>query len=149
MNNLEVAKLQVERIERDAKAVLSQSKCYEVILSTKDRLKCDADELWRVIEAIKSGSPAKLRQGLFNPSYYVGIVLDEKRYSDYVSDINLLVRNNRDAIKHYNGEGIQNVPQFKQLRDIFEGIELKQLPESSNVKKLNEKNNKGYGRDVS
>lgn len=124
-----------EEYSQKAQSLLEQSKCYEIVLSTKDRLKCDADELWRVVEAIKNGEPAKLRQGLFNPSYYVAIVLDEKRYSDFKEKVQSILANNRQALEYHGGNGLQRLPEFKSLADIFAGTSLKQLP-SNGQKRL-------------
>lgn len=125
-----------EQYEKEAQALLERSKCYEVVLSTKDRLKCDADELWRVLEAIKSGQPAKLKQGLFNPSFYVAIVLDEKRFADFRREVMGNLQHNRQALDYHDGQGLQRLPAFKSLEDIFAGTNLK-LPNPNEPKKLN------------
>ncbi len=125
-----------EEYEKEAESLLERSKCYEVVLSTKDRLKCDADELWRVLEAIKSGQPAKLKQGLFNPSFYVAIVEDERRYADFKDKVFGVLKGNRQALDYQNGNGLQRLPSFKSLKDIFAGTNLK-LPNPNEPKKLN------------
>lgn len=125
-----------EEYSQKAQNLLEASKCYEIVLSTKDRLKCDADELWRVVEAIKNGQPAKLRQGLFNPSYYVAIVLDEKRYSDFKEKVQSVLSSNRQALEYHGGKGLQRLPEFKSLADIFAGTSLKQLS-GNEAKRLN------------
>lgn len=123
-----------EEYSEKAQKLLEQSKCYEIVLSTKDRIKCDADELWRVLEGIKTGSPVKLRQGLFNPSYYVSIVLDEKRNGDFTEKVFGVLKSNRQALDYHDGKGLQRLPEFKALADIFAGTSLK-LPDGT--KRLN------------
>lgn len=123
-----------EKCIEDSKQLLKQSNCYEVILSTKDRLKCDADELWRVLEAIKTGSPAMLRQGLFNPSYYVAIVEDEYRYRDFKESVYMTLKSNKQAFDYNDLVGIKELPKLTLLKDIFAGTNLKAL--STNGQKM-------------
>lgn len=117
-----------EEYEKKAQESLEKAKCYEIVLSTKDRIKCDGDELWKVIEGIQSGSIVKLKQGILNPSFYVSIVLDEKRYADYKDKVYGVLQNNRQAIEYHGGKGLQRLPEIKRLADIFSGTNLKQLP---------------------
>lgn len=125
-----------QEYEEKAQKLLEASKCYEVVLSTKDRIKCDADELWRVLEGIKTGMPVKLRQGLFNPSFYVSIVLDESRNSNFREKVFGVLKSNHQALEYHNGQGLQRLPEFKSLEDIFAGTNLKALS-ANEPKKLN------------
>ena len=52
---------------------------YLIELSNKREIPIDGDELLNVIEGIKTGSPVKVRQGIFNPSFFVAIVEDQER----------------------------------------------------------------------
>ncbi len=52
---------------------------YLVELSNKREIPIDEDELPRVLAGIKSGNPVKVRQGIFNPSFFVAIVGDSSR----------------------------------------------------------------------
>jgi len=124
-----------QEYEQEAQNLLERSKCYEVVLSTKDRIKCDADELWRVVEGIKSGSPVKLRQGLFNPSFYVSIVLDEKRFDDFKDKVFGVLKSNKQSLDYGSGS-LQKLPQFRSIADIFSGTNLKAL-QSPELKRLN------------
>lgn len=124
-----------EQYEKEAKSLLERSKCYEVVLSTKDRIKCDADELWRVLEAIKTGSPAKLKQGILNPSFYVAIVEDDKRNAEFSDKIWSVLKNNKQALD-YGHDNFQRLPEFKSLKDIFAGTNLKALTSGNEPKQL-------------
>ncbi len=53
---------------------------YKVILSnTKDTIPIHEDELESVLAGIKQGRVAITRNGIFNPSYFVAIVVDKER----------------------------------------------------------------------
>lgn len=52
---------------------------YIVKLSNKAEIPIDEDEVPRVVEGLKSGTLVKVRQGIFNPSFFVAVVEDEKR----------------------------------------------------------------------
>ena len=111
-----------------ALTLLEASKCYEVILSTKDRIKCDSDELKRVIDGIKSGSMIKIRQGFINPSFIVTIVMDDQRFGDIREKIQGSLRDNRQALEYHQGKGLRDLPEFKKLQDIFSGTRLSDAP---------------------
>jgi len=56
---------------------------FKVILSTKHVIPIDKDEIEKVLAGIEGGMVVSLRQGMFNPSYFVGIEPDyegEKKY---------------------------------------------------------------------
>ena len=112
-----------EQFKIEAQRLLEASKCYEVILSTKDRIKCDSEELQRVIEVIKTGSIIKVKQAFINPSFIVTIVLDEERYGALRSEVFGVLDNNQKSIQ-YNYNSIKRLPGFKSLKDIFEGTRL-------------------------
>lgn len=59
---------------------------YKVVLSTKHEIAFDPDELPKVMQAIQTGTSVLLRKGLFNPSYYVCVVEDEKRRIEFLED---------------------------------------------------------------
>lgn len=52
---------------------------YLIQLSSKVEIPIDDDELSIVLEGIKTGSPVKVRQGIFNPSFFVAIIEDKER----------------------------------------------------------------------
>ena len=52
---------------------------YIVKLSNKAEIPIDEDEVQRVVEGLKSGTLVKVRQGIFNPSFFVAVVEDETR----------------------------------------------------------------------
>ena len=90
--------------------------CYLVELSNKTKIQIDPDELSKVLEGIKSGMPVIVRQGIFNPSFFVSIVKDEKRITE------ILESNERDRfnIEHGNSKP----KQLRPLSDIFREVKL-------------------------
>lgn len=87
---------------------------YIVILSKEPNIQIDADEVPVIINALQRKQITRVRQGIFNPSYFVSIVIDQKRQSLFIDDIKY--DNNRVALRN---RGVQR------LSDIFEGIDLK------------------------
>ena len=88
---------------------------FRVELSRGEPIPIDADELPVVIEAIQRGEPAIVRQGIFNPSFYVSVVRDEKRLEDFWEQTK------------YSPERRQKG--LEKLKNIFEGIGLTPSPE--------------------
>ena len=58
---------------------------FKAILSTKDEVKLDPNEVDAVIRAAGTGQLIRVRQGLINPSYLVAIVEDKQRDMRYSS----------------------------------------------------------------
>lgn len=58
----------------------------KVILSTKNEIQIDPDEVAAVIEAISTGGIARVRQGIINPSYVVAVVEDVARKKYFLED---------------------------------------------------------------
>lgn len=56
---------------------------YKAILSTKDEIKLDPQEVDAVLAAATNGHLVRVRQGLINPSYLVAIVEDRSREMRY------------------------------------------------------------------
>lgn len=90
----------------------SSFRAYEVILSSKDRIKIDADELPVVVAAIQAGSVCAVRQGIFNPSHYVCIVEDESRLDSFFHE-----KKRRDSDP-------ASRPMTLRLKNIFDGVSL-------------------------
>lgn len=86
-------------------------------------VKIDQDEVNSVVEGIMSGRPIKVRQGIINPSYYIGIVEDHERIKSYMDEINNVIAGNENYKKYQIGEK-KSLPEFKKLSDIFEGLSL-------------------------
>lgn len=82
----------------------------KVILSTKHEIQIDPDEVAAVMEAISSGSIAKVKQGIINPSYVVAVVEDVKRKHDFIEDT--------QYDKEKRGQGM------KSLSDVFSTTKL-------------------------
>lgn len=123
--------------ENTAKVVIQKAKCYIVELSTKRTIKCDADEVAKVIEGLQTGSVVKLRQGIFNPSYFVDLIEDEERRVSFVEKIRDIERHNQQDIEYHGGKAQRRLPSgMNSLKDIFEGTKLKSLP-TNEIKRLN------------
>jgi hypothetical protein len=95
-------------------------KAYKVILSTKHEIKIDADEVASVIEGIKTGSIVRVRQGIFNPSYFVCIERDKDRIDRFLEDTKY------DDARSLSKRRAGMLP----LADILEDVKLKRLPEA-------------------
>ena len=63
--------------------LLTMTKAYKIILSNNISIAIDEDEVSKAIECISTGSVGKMRQGIFNPSFLVAIVLDQERLKEY------------------------------------------------------------------
>ena len=88
---------------------------YIINMSKGTDISIDADEMPKVIEAVQKKGSAILRQGLFNASFYVSVVIDEKRRAKFIDEIRYDEPNNPRRMK-----GPES------LKDIFEGVHLKQ-----------------------
>lgn len=125
-----------EELER-AKSLVRAVKGFKVILSTKHDIQCEADELKLVTGAIQSGNAVKLKRGMFNPSYYVAIVEDEERVKKAIDEIWETHQNNVQCLD-YGRNSFRKYPEFKSLKDIFEGVDFKMTPSlGSGNKQLN------------
>jgi len=99
-------------------------KAYVVKMSVKNGdVKIDADEVARVIQGIINGQPIKVRQGIVNPSFYVGIYEDVERINGYLQELNGVIANNKNFESYQIGRK-EALPEFKKLSDIFEGLQL-------------------------
>lgn len=112
--------------EIKAKSLMERSMRYEVVLSTKERIECEPDELQRVIAGIKAGSMIKLKQGLVNPSFIVTIVRNETHANQIHREIYEVLKNNRQALEYtpHNPSTFRDLPTFRPIKDIFENIQL-------------------------
>ena len=99
-------------------------KAYKIVMMNKHEIKIDREEIPKVIKAISSGSPAILKQAIFNPSSYSHIIEDTERGAK---------EKVVDELGHYTREYKMH---YESLPDIFEGIkELAEL-KSAEIKKL-------------
>lgn len=113
---------------------MEKPRAYLVRMSIKNGdIQVDEDEIIKVINSLKSGQPALVRRGLFNPSFFVTIVEDVDRLKSYYEELNRIKAQN-DQNKNYNLNGGEQrkLPEFTKLSDIFDGVKLK-----DDIKKLN------------
>ena len=100
-------------------------KAYLVQLSRGRDIQADEDELEIITKAIQTGSPAKLRQGIFNPSFFVSIVEDKNRVRELAYDLKDIKEHNyRDRV-YRDGKEQKELPTMKPLADIFKEVQLK------------------------
>lgn len=97
---------------------------YRVNLSKGDALPCDADELDKIVLAIKTGSPCKIRSGIFNPSYYVSITEDRERIAEVDRENSNIRQQNEHEHRYGDQKNYQEYKGLKPIKDIFEGIDL-------------------------
>lgn len=122
--------------ENPVKILLEREKCFKVILSTKTEVKCDKNEIQRVIEGITNGGIIKLKQGLINPSFIVAVIEDEERRTRFVEEVNSIAQNNHQDREYHGGKNQRQLPSgIKPLKDILNGIQLKRNPD---VKELSD-----------
>jgi len=56
---------------------------YKIVLSSKDSIPVAEEDLLSVLESIQQGGNVVItKEGVFNPSFYVGIVVDYDRSKD-------------------------------------------------------------------
>ena len=56
-------------------------------MSRGEDIQIDLDEIQDVLKAITTKSPAIVRSGIVNTSFYVSIVKDTKRFKDFLEEI--------------------------------------------------------------
>ena len=93
------------------------NKAYIITMSSGEPLRIDSDEIQNVITGIKNRQPVMVRQGIFNPAFYVSISIDKKRTSEFLED----TKYNDEKSIEARAAGVPK------LKDIFEGV--KQLAE--------------------
>ena len=99
-------------------------KSYKIVMMNRHEIRIDAEELPKVIKAISAGSPAILKQAIFNPSSYSHIVEDNSR---------LVKEQLTDELGHYIEKYKMH---YEEIPDIFEGIkEITEL-KSADVKRI-------------
>lgn len=114
---------------------MEKPKAFVVRMSNKMDIQIDDDEVYKVIQGIAKGQPVRVRQGVINPSFYIAIVEDVDRLKSYFEEINRIRHENEQNEKYnFNGGMQKELPQFTQLKDIFEGVKLLGGPDQ---KKLN------------
>ena len=61
-------------------------KKFKIILSSKTEILIDEDELDSVLKAINVGAISKVRQGIFNPAFFIAIVPAKEYMEQYRLD---------------------------------------------------------------
>jgi len=99
-------------------------KAYIVKMSVKNLdVQVDAEEINLVLQGIIKGQPIKVKRGIINPSFYVGIVEDVDRVKSYLQELNDVIVGNKNYEAYQIGER-KALPEFKKLSDIFDGLKL-------------------------
>jgi len=97
---------------------------YKVNLSKGDAMPCDTDELPQIVLAVKTGSPCKIRSGIFNPSYYVSITEDKDRIEEVEIQNSRIRKCNEQESRYGKAKNYENYKELKPIKDIFEGVNL-------------------------
>lgn len=93
------------------------NRAYKIIMTNNLEIPVDEDEVENVLMAIFKKESVIVRQGVFNPSFYVGLVEDKKRTEQL-----------RQEIEEMRGVGLSESP-MKKLDNIFSGISIKVVEE--------------------
>lgn len=104
-----------------AKEIIKKS--FVIELSTKTVVRCDPDEIPKLMEAMRKGLPVLLKQGLVNPSYIVAVREDEERRIKFLDD----TKYPQDSQRRSRGlEPLRNI--FSETPLMLEKTAPKQLP---------------------
>lgn len=101
--------------------------CYLIELSNKQSIPIDPDELPKVLQGIKTGNPVIVRQGIFNPSFFVDIVSDRKRI--------LEVEEWNKTMDWQIRQGMSEPAKLEPLHDIFAEVKDKYLLQAPKYEK--------------
>ena len=97
---------------------------YRVNLSKGDPMPFDTDEMDKVILAIKTGEPCRLRSGIFNPSYYVSITEDRERIAEVERENSVIQHGNEHVERYGDKKNYQKYKKMTPIKDIFAGVDL-------------------------
>lgn len=85
---------------------------YKIILSTKETIPVDADEVQKLLDNVSGKNLIRLRAGIINPSYFVALVEDKERKAEHY-----------DKYKYEIREGTVDSTPIA-LKDIFSNTKL-------------------------
>ena len=88
---------------------------YKIVMSKGPEIPIDEDELEKILTAIRTGNPVVVRQGMFNPSFWVSMSEDKERVQTTQREREQIEQHNKYALPAERKEwtGMQS------LRDIF------------------------------
>ncbi len=89
---------------------------YKIVMSKGDSIQIDSDEIDKVIRGLQEGGIVVTRSGVFNPSFYISIVKDTKRWNEFIEDI-----------KYEDNKVELRKAGCKRLNNIFSEIEILKL----------------------
>jgi hypothetical protein len=127
-----------EEYEKRAKRLLERSKGFLLILSTKDVIKIDGDQIRGVLGCIEKGKVIQARSAIINPSYIVSIVEDRKRNKEFEDEVRKVIAFNKFESEYGDEKNIKKLPEYRTLKDIFE-VSLQKI-ETKNNQYLQRKN---------
>lgn len=96
-----------------------KTEAYKVIMSRGPEIRIDQDELPKIMQSIETGMPVKVRQGIFNPSFWVSVVTDEERVGAARREMENIRKLNALSGEQKEWNGIQS------LKDIFGETKLR------------------------
>lgn len=94
-----------------------KNRAFKIVLSTRDYINIDSDEIEKVMKSIQSGQPAILKRGILNPSFFVGVIEDDKRMEEHFAN----TKYSDEDSKRRRLEGPEP------LRDIFKEVDISKM----------------------
>ena len=100
-------------------------KKYKIKLSNGADIPIDEDEVEIVVAGIQSGRVVRVRQGIFNPSFFVAMIIDEQRKMQWID------ANRYRTVQEKDNSALLPLP------DMFKGIlpEIKKLKDNMALQK--------------
>lgn len=105
--------------------IYKKMKAYKIQLSNKSEIQADDDEIQNILKGIQSGQPVMLRQGIFNPSFFVAIIRDVDRIKRFREDLLAINKHNYHDKEYDGGKDQRSLPAPQLLADIFKEMPLK------------------------
>lgn len=96
-------------------------KIYKIVLSSGDPISIYEEEITSIVESIHRGDKIVItKRGIFNPSFYVEIVLDRKAMEDMREDEKY--QRKYSLPEHFDLEGIKKLATMKSQSSFGKGI---------------------------
>lgn len=102
-------------------------KGYLLHFSNGSDIKIDEDEIQKVFSGIATGNIVVVKQGAFNPSYFVNLTIDDDRMARLYDEVK---RN-----QYWIEKGERKYPQLTPLENILENIKGLPKPQTQNLLK--------------
>ena len=94
---------------------MSKNIPFKIIMSRGDDIPIDSSELEKVITAIAQRKPVVVKQGIFNPSFYVSIVKDRQREESWREELRYAKEEDKPKMIKTGVKELDDM--FKEVRD--------------------------------